>query len=428
MFDADVDVARDAIRSAARLGAGDFLFVPPLVSLLRNRLLKGAAREVLAGYGEDVVPDARLLHEGPRRGSAGYGGTFPPRWRRIPGQASLQALLDGLEDSDGFLRYKALSALEHLRRNQPELAVPPATVEKLIAAETGRAFDRLTLHYNLFHAGGLEQDSLLARALTEKYERAIRPRLHAARPGAPARRHRGGATRAHDRRRPGAIERGGVPRQHPARRRPPQGDAARRGHATRRARAQGQLDLPHPAARRRGHARTARPRRQPGGGGHRDSAGGSAKAVVAGRRSRARARAPAGQGLVGVRGGVVGAGRAAHAAGAASGAVAGAAARRRAGRPPAPDPALRLRVGRRALPRRQPRPAGAPRNRSHAGPGGSGRRRPALHPRRAGGVEERTRIAQRGRGARRHQLRGRARRSPGARRRPPPSNRRSRSR
>ena len=56
MFDADVDVARDAIRSAARLGAGDFLFVPPLVSLLRNRLLKGAAREVLAGRGEEAVP------------------------------------------------------------------------------------------------------------------------------------------------------------------------------------------------------------------------------------------------------------------------------------------------------------------------------------------------------------------------------------
>ncbi len=71
MFDADVDVARDAIRSAARLGAGDFLYVPPLVSLLRNRLLKGAARDVLIELRRGRGPDARLLHEGPRRGSLG---------------------------------------------------------------------------------------------------------------------------------------------------------------------------------------------------------------------------------------------------------------------------------------------------------------------------------------------------------------------
>ena len=34
---------------------GDFLFVPPLVSLMRNRLLKRAAREVLVSYGGEVV-------------------------------------------------------------------------------------------------------------------------------------------------------------------------------------------------------------------------------------------------------------------------------------------------------------------------------------------------------------------------------------
>ena len=171
MFDADVDVARDAIRSAARLGAGDFLFVPPLVSLLRNRLLKGAAREVLAGYGEDVVPTLVYFMKD-RDEDPWVRRHIPATLARIPCQASLQALLGALEDPDGFLRYKALSALEQLRRNQPDLAVPPATVEKLIASETSRAFDRLTLHYNLFQAGGLDQDCLLARALTEKYDRA----------------------------------------------------------------------------------------------------------------------------------------------------------------------------------------------------------------------------------------------------------------
>ena len=171
MFDADVDVARDAIRSAARLGAGDFLFVPPLVSLLRNRLLKGAAREVLAGYGEDVVPTLVYFMKD-RDEDVWVRRHIPATLAKIPCQASLQALLEALEESDGFLRYKALTAVESLRRAQPDLVVPPATVEKLIAAETSRAFDRLTLHYNLFHAGGLAPDCLLARALTEKYDRA----------------------------------------------------------------------------------------------------------------------------------------------------------------------------------------------------------------------------------------------------------------
>ena len=80
MFDADLDVARDAIRSAGRLGAGDFLFVPPLVSLLRNRLLKGAARDVLVGYGEDVVPTLAYFMKD-REEDRGCAGTSRRRWR-----------------------------------------------------------------------------------------------------------------------------------------------------------------------------------------------------------------------------------------------------------------------------------------------------------------------------------------------------------
>ena len=172
MFDADVDVARDAITSAARLGGGDYLFVPPLVSLLRNRLLKGAARDVLAGYGEDIVPTLVYFMHDPDE-DPWVRRHIPATLARIPCAASLQALIGALEDTDGFMRYKALSGLEQLRRRQPELVVPPAVVDKLITAETARAFDRLTLHYNLFHVGGLDKNCLLARALTERHERAF---------------------------------------------------------------------------------------------------------------------------------------------------------------------------------------------------------------------------------------------------------------
>ena len=172
MFDTDIDVARDAIKSAARLGGGDYLYVTPLVSLLRNRLLKGAAREVLASYGEGVVPTLVYFMRD-REEDIWVRRHIPATLARIPCAASLQALLDGLEDPDGFLRYKALAALEHLRRTTPKLTVPQTTIDRLVSAETARAFDRLTLHYNLFHAGGLDQDCLLARALTQKYDRAF---------------------------------------------------------------------------------------------------------------------------------------------------------------------------------------------------------------------------------------------------------------
>src|SRR6185503_4133198 len=42
-----------------------------------------------------------------------------------------------------------------------------------VSIEAGRAFNALTLHYNLFVAGALDQNSLLARALNEKYARAM---------------------------------------------------------------------------------------------------------------------------------------------------------------------------------------------------------------------------------------------------------------
>ena len=44
MYDPSREVAEEAIRSAGRLGAADYLFVTPLLSLLRNRLLKARTR------------------------------------------------------------------------------------------------------------------------------------------------------------------------------------------------------------------------------------------------------------------------------------------------------------------------------------------------------------------------------------------------
>ncbi|MDP1569177.1 MAG: Npt1/Npt2 family nucleotide transporter [Vicinamibacterales bacterium] len=172
MFDAHLGVAREALRSAGQLGAGDFLFVPPLVSLLRHRLLKREAREVLVGYGESVV-DALAYFLRDREEDPWVRRHVPGTLARIPCARAVDSLVQALDDPDGFLRYKALSALDRIHRSHPELAVAPETVERFLLTETTRAFGALTLHYNLFVAGSLDRSCVLARALEEKHQRAV---------------------------------------------------------------------------------------------------------------------------------------------------------------------------------------------------------------------------------------------------------------
>jgi ATP/ADP translocase/HEAT repeat protein/CRP-like cAMP-binding protein len=172
MYDADIDVARAAIESAGRLGADDFLLVPPLVTLLRHRRLKAAARKVLVGYGEGVVaPLAHFMHDADE--DRWVRRHIPSTLAELPCQASVDALVKALEEPDGFLRYKAMAALGRIRRSHPHLAIDRAAVTRQIVADAGRAFGALTLDHNLFVRGHVDAACLLARALQEKHERAV---------------------------------------------------------------------------------------------------------------------------------------------------------------------------------------------------------------------------------------------------------------
>ncbi|HUQ89050.1 MAG TPA: MFS transporter [Vicinamibacterales bacterium] len=172
MYDSNLEVARAAIDSAGTLGAGDFLFVPTLVSLLRNRRLKSSARAVLVGYGEPVVaPLAYFMRD--RDEDIWIRRHVPATLALLPFPASIEALTTALDDPDGFVRFKATMALDRLRQDNDALVIDPLIVSRHINAEAARAFSALTLHYNLFAAGGLDRSCLLARALTEKHARAL---------------------------------------------------------------------------------------------------------------------------------------------------------------------------------------------------------------------------------------------------------------
>jgi AAA family ATP:ADP antiporter len=171
MYDANLDVARAAIRSAGRIGSDSVLFIPALVSLLRNRLLKADARGVLVGYGEVAVePLAYFLRD--QDEDLWVRRHLPATLALIPSEATVKVLIYALGDRDGFLRFKAVEALARIRRERPDLAIPGAPVEAMIGAETLRYANALTLHANLFVTGGFPRDTLLARALDEKQSRS----------------------------------------------------------------------------------------------------------------------------------------------------------------------------------------------------------------------------------------------------------------
>ena len=172
LHDSDPAVALEAMRSVRALGSTDNLFAPTLISLLGNRQLKGGAREALVGYGEPVVEMlSHFLRD--RQEDIWVRRHIPATLARVPCQASMDTLIAGLADPDGFLRYKVLAALEKLSRAHPDLTFETEPIEKRALKEGRGYFNWLSLHHNLFVRAGLPTDSVLALTLDQKLGRSV---------------------------------------------------------------------------------------------------------------------------------------------------------------------------------------------------------------------------------------------------------------
>ncbi len=172
MHDADFGVAKEAIASARLLEDTDLLFVPTLISLMRDRRLKNAAREALVSYGESAIPALTYFLSDPEE-DPWVRRHIPGTLARIPSSRSVDALVSALESEDGFLRYKAIVALERNRRENPEGILPFTPIEKQALQEAARYYRYLGASYNLFEKVGLPRDNILAAALSEKLSRAL---------------------------------------------------------------------------------------------------------------------------------------------------------------------------------------------------------------------------------------------------------------
>ena len=173
LYDPAPDVADEAMESvhAARVqSVDDFMFVPTLVSLLRNRRLKGRARAALVGYGEPVVDSLAFFLRDPDE-DIWVRRHIPGTLAQIPSQKTMDVLAAALDERDGFIRYKVVSALERLRREHSELTLAGESIEKLAMQEARRYFNFLSLHDNLFGKEKLPADSLLAQGLVEQMTR-----------------------------------------------------------------------------------------------------------------------------------------------------------------------------------------------------------------------------------------------------------------
>lgn len=172
LYDRDTNVSAEALRTVAALGTSDFLFVPTLVSLLRDRRLKSAARDVLVSYGSEVV-DALAHFLGDEDEDIWVRRHVPATLARIPTQASMNALMSALtRERDRFLRFKVLAAIERMAREHGELTYDRGALEKTALGEVTRLLRYTSLHHNLVVKGGQSPDALVAVALSEKMVRA----------------------------------------------------------------------------------------------------------------------------------------------------------------------------------------------------------------------------------------------------------------
>jgi AAA family ATP:ADP antiporter len=170
LYDPAPEVADEAMESVHAAGASDFMFVPTLVSLLRNRRLKGRARLALTSYGEPVV-DTLAFFLRDQEEDLWVRRHIPGTLAQIPSQKTVDVLAAALEERDGFIRYKVVSGLERLKREHPEFTIPAEPIEKQAVREARRFFTFQSQHDNLFGSGKLNTDSLLAQGLQEQMTR-----------------------------------------------------------------------------------------------------------------------------------------------------------------------------------------------------------------------------------------------------------------
>jgi len=165
LYDADTTVQRDAIRAVRRRverGGNNPIFVPTLISLMRDRHLKHDARDALVTYGETVIPALVYFMNDPEE-QLWVRRALPKTVARIGGQASAEALLANLTASDRFMRRKVIEALEWIRSHEPGVTIGRDPIAAEIDREARLYFLALTDLMSTVRDGALDYRAPLMR-------------------------------------------------------------------------------------------------------------------------------------------------------------------------------------------------------------------------------------------------------------------------
>jgi AAA family ATP:ADP antiporter len=158
LYDGDLTVQRDAIGAVRRRvmhGGSNPIFVPTLISLMRDRRLKHEARDALVAYGESVIPALVYFMNDPEE-QLWVRRALPKTVAQIGGESAVDALLGCLQVSDRFMRRKVLQSLEWMRNRRPGLEFAHEPIAEQINQEARLYFLALTDLMSTVRDGALD--------------------------------------------------------------------------------------------------------------------------------------------------------------------------------------------------------------------------------------------------------------------------------
>ena len=166
----------DRVVHAAMAAAGKGKYpgvVRDVVFSLGGKLTKAEARDALIEYGEIAVKELRTAlfdFRTPRDVRL----NIPRTLSKIHSQPAMNALLSGLLEEDGSIRFNSVLALEEMARRFADLKMDRDIIESAITSDVMLYCRRFAIFSVLFANGenrAVERGSLLSQALTDSMER-----------------------------------------------------------------------------------------------------------------------------------------------------------------------------------------------------------------------------------------------------------------
>jgi HEAT repeat protein len=168
--DPDPAVVQAAAKAAASTGHTDL--VHDLARILKSRNFRAAAREALVSYGPRIIGTlGDLLAD--QAGDPEIRREIPWVLGRIATTPSSEILLDRLDDSDRYVRYRSVKALNRMREQNPGLPPPRPVIVVRIFAETRAFYDALATYQSLAEAPVISSTALLLRSLRERMDQNL---------------------------------------------------------------------------------------------------------------------------------------------------------------------------------------------------------------------------------------------------------------